>query len=490
MGTAIAALINAPSPIVSIGNRFIFFTPQFLKEFAIRQFGTADKPILIASVSITLLLLAMVAGVIGLKRRNLALGITFGLGAVAILAAATDNASTANAVVTVIPTIITTIVAVGTLLFLLGILALSPKEGDDLPSGFDRRKFLIAVGGTTIGIALGGLIARVFGGAAAAESRMNVRIPTPADPASAVPAGVEVDVQGVSSYITPNRDFYRIDTALQIPDVPVEGYSLRIHGMVDKELNLSFQDLLEERLIERRITLTCVSNEVGGPYVGNATWIGIPVRDLLERAGVQGDADAVQTTSADGMTISTPLGALDDENRDAIIAIAMNGEPLPLRHGFPVRMVVPGLYGYVSATKWLVDIEVTRFADHKAYWSTRGYDEEAPIKFSSRIDVPESFQTFPVDAVRVGGVAWAQNVGIERIEVQVDGGEWVDAELAAQDSIDTWRQWSWQWDDATPGNHQLTVRATNADGETQTSDRVPIAPNGSTGLHSVQFRVE
>ena len=261
--------------------------------------------------------------------------------------------------------------------------------------------------------------------------------------------------------------------------------------MVDRELDLSFRDLLKERLVERRITLTCVSNEVGGPYVGNAAWLGIPVRDLLARAGVQAGADAVKTTSADNMTIGTPLGALTDENRDALIAVGMNGEPLPLEHGFPVRMVVPGLYGYVSATKWLVDIEVTRFADFKAYWTTRGYAAEAPIKFSSRIDVPKSFQTFPRDKVRVGGVAWAQNTGIQRVEVKVDDGPWQDVEPGRPRTASTpGASGPGSGTDATAGTHQLTVRATNQDGETQTSDRARIAPDGSTGWHSVQFRVE
>jgi DMSO/TMAO reductase YedYZ molybdopterin-dependent catalytic subunit len=260
--------------------------------------------------------------------------------------------------------------------------------------------------------------------------------------------------------------------------------------MVDSELELSFRDLLKERLVERRVTLTCVSNEVGGPYVGNAAWIGVPVRDLLARAGVHDGADAVKTTSVDNLTIGTPLGALTDENRDALIAVGMNGEPLPLEHGFPVRMVVPGLYGYVSATKWLVDLEVTRFSEFEAYWTSRGYAAEAPIKLSSRIDVPRSFQTFTRDRVRVGGVAWAQHTGIQKVEVRIDDGAWQLVELAAEDSIDTWRQWSWSWDQATPGTHQLTVRATDRNGETQTPDRAPIAPDGSTGWHSVQFRVE
>jgi DMSO/TMAO reductase YedYZ molybdopterin-dependent catalytic subunit len=298
-------------------------------------------------------------------------------------------------------------------------------------------------------------------------------------------AGATLDVPGITPFLTANRDFYRVDTALRVPDVPIDGYTLRLHGMVDRELELTYEDLLGRRLVERRITLTCVSNPVGGRYVGNATWLGVPVRDLLEEAGVQDGADAVKSTSADRMTIGTPLQALDDPNRDALIAVAMNGEPLPLAHGFPVRMVVPGLYGYVSATKWLVDLEVTRFADFKAYWSTRGYSVKAPIKTSARIDVPRSFARVQAGArVPVAGVAWSQDRGIRAVEVRVDGGAWQEAALAAQDNTDTWRQWVWMWEPE-PGSHLLEVRATDETGYAQTDRRAPVAPNGSTGWHSV-----
>ncbi len=491
VATGLAALMTGvPSPVESIGNRAIDMTPRFLKEFAIRQFGTNDKPVLIGGMIITLLVVAAIAGWIGIRRPRVAYGIFIALGLLALAAAALDRTATAPRALTLIPALVTMGVSLGALVVLLRTVELAPKAGDAVPGGFNRRAFLRAVLGASAGIALGGVVAKFLGTNSAAEARRGVTLPRASDPAPPVPAGAGEDVKGVSSFITPNRDFYRIDTALSVPKVPVDGYTLRIHGMVDRELELSFRDLLKERLVEKRVTLTCVSNEVGGPYVGNAAWLGIPVRDLLARAGVQDGADAVKTTSADNMTIGTPLGALTDENRNALIAIGMNGEPLPLEHGFPVRMVVPGLYGYVSATKWLVDIEVTRFADFKAYWTTRGYAAEAPIKFSSRIDVPQSFQALPRDKVRVGGVAWAQNTGVQGVEVKVDDGPWQDVELAAEDSIDTWRQWSWTWNQATAGTHQLTVRATNQDGETQTSDRARIAPDGSTGWHSVQFRVE
>jgi DMSO/TMAO reductase YedYZ molybdopterin-dependent catalytic subunit len=491
VATGLAAVMTGvPSPVESIGNRAIDMTPRFLKEFAIRQFGTSDKPVLIGGMIVTLLVVAAIAGWIGLRRPHLAYAVFTGLGLLALGAAALDRTATASRALVLVPALVTLGVGLGALVALLRALELAPKAGDDVPDGFHRRAFLRAVLAASAGIALGGVVAKFLGRNTAADSRRDVVLPRAADAAPPVAAGTAVDVEGVSTFITPNRDFYRIDTALSVPKVPVEGYTLRIHGMVDRELELSFRDLLKERLVERRVTLTCVSNEVGGPYVGNAAWLGIPVRDLLDRAGVQAGADAVKTTSADNMTIGTPLAALTDENRNALIAVGMNGEPLPLEHGFPVRMVVPGLYGYVSATKWLVDLEVTRFADFKAYWTTRGYAAEAPIKLSSRIDVPKSFQSFRRDNVRVGGVAWAQNTGVQRVEIRVDDGLWQDVDLATEDSVDTWRQWSWTWDDATPGTHQLTVRATNQDGETQTSDRARIAPDGSTGWHSVQFRVE
>jgi DMSO/TMAO reductase YedYZ molybdopterin-dependent catalytic subunit len=358
-------------------------------------------------------------------------------------------------------------------------------EGDDLPAGFDRRGFLQAAAAVGAVAAVGGGVRQVFGGSAAASARADIKLPRPGTAAPALADGASLDVPGITPFLTSNREFYRVDTALSVPDVPIDGYTLRIHGMVDKEIELSYQDLLERRMVERRITLTCVSNPVGGRYVGNATWLGVPVRDLLKEAGVRDGADAVKSSSADDMTIGTPLQALDDPMRDALIAVGMNGEPLPLKHGFPVRMVVPGLYGYVSATKWLVDLEVTRFADFKAYWSTRGYSVKAPIKTSSRIDVPRSFAQVRTGAkVPVAGVAWSQDRGIKAVEVRVDGGKWEEAELADQDNIDTWRQWVWMW---TPeaGNHTVEVRATDDTGYTQTDKRVPIAPNGSTGWHSV-----
>lgn len=489
VATGVAAVLKGvPSPILSVGNQAVDQAPPFLKEFAVKNFGTNDKPILIGGVVATLAIIVIVAGIIGRTKPRLAFGVIGLVGLVAVGAASIDRTATANRAVTMIPSVLALIITLVALYFFLDSLRFVRKSGDELPPGFNRRRFLQAALGTGALIVVGGAVGKLFGNAAAAASRAGITIRRPANAAPAIPSGTEVDLKGIKPYITPNRDFYRVDTALSIPDVPAEGWTLRVHGMVDKELNLSFRDLMNMALVERRITLTCVSNEVGGPYVGNATWIGVPIKDILEMAGVKGDADAIKTTSADDWTCGTPLQAVTDK-RNAIIAIGMNGEPLPLAHGFPARMVVPGLYGYVSATKWLVDIEVTRFADFKAYWSTRDYSEQAPIKMSSRIDVPRSFASVPKNSVRIGGSAWAQATGIKRVEIKIDNGDWVDADLGTEDNIETWRQWSYTWDQATTGRHTATVRATDADGKTQTSERARIRPNGTTGWHSVQFTV-
>jgi DMSO/TMAO reductase YedYZ molybdopterin-dependent catalytic subunit len=537
---AVAVLLTGvTAPLLAVGNRAVDATPRPLKEFAIRTFGENDKTVLIGGVVATVAVLAVLAGMVGVRRPRLALGAFLALCAVALVAAVTDRTATASLALRVLPAVALTLVGAATLLVLLRALrtprsspaatstsaappaaarnrpevldSTSPASrarhtetvedgaprlllgdllppsvpGDDLPAAFDRRGFLQAAVAVSAIAAAGAVVRQTFGGSAAAAQRADIVLPKPGTAASAVGGGTSLDIPGISPFLTPNRKFYRVDTALQVPDVPVEGYTLRIHGMVDKEIELSFEDLLKRKMVERRITLTCVSNPVGGKYVGNASWLGVLVRELLEEAGVQDGADAVKTTSADNMTIGTPLSALTDPDRDAMIAVGMNGEPLPLAHGFPVRMVVPGLYGYVSATKWLVDIEVTRFADFKAYWSTRGYSVKAPIKTSSRIDVPKSFaQVKAGTSVPVAGVAWSQDRGIASVQVRVDGGPWQDATLADEDSIDTWRQWVWMWD-ATPGSHNLEVRATDKSGYAQTDKRVPIAPNGSTGWHNI-----
>ena len=528
-GVAVAEAVSAlltgvTSPLLAVANRAVDAAPRPVKEWAIETFGSADKVVLISGVIATVAALAAVAGVIGVRRPRAAVGMFLTLSAVAAAAALTDRAATASPALRLLPVVALVGAGLASLMVLLRAISAAPRkteatraggaapsseparsvealengkrrvrlprevDDDDLPPAFDRRAFLssaLAVGAVA---AAGGLATRALGDPAAAASRAGVNIPRPQSPAPPLPPGATLEVPGITPYLTPNNAFYRVDTALRVPDVPVDTWTLRIHGMVDNEIELSFEDLLSRRLVERRITLTCVSNPVGGGLVGNATWIGVPIRELLAEAGVGDGADAVKSTSADDMTIGTPLQALTDD-RDALVAIAMNGEPLPLEHGFPARMVVPGLYGYVSATKWLVDLEVTRFGAFDAYWTDRGYAEEAPIKTSSRIDVPRSFARVKAGTTPVAGVAWAQDTGIAKVEVRVDGGPWNEVRLADEDNINTWRQWVWEWD-ATPGSHDLEVRATDSSGYTQTAERTPIAPDGSTGWDSVAVTVE
>ncbi|MGN6252995.1 MAG: molybdopterin-dependent oxidoreductase [Marmoricola sp.] len=486
---AVAHLLNGvTSPLIAVGNRAVDWAPPGLKDFAIEHFGTHDKQVLIGGVIVVVALLAIAIGVVAVRRFRTGVGVFAGLIAVATAAALTDRAATAGSGLRILPVIALVLVGIGSLVWMVGALrrreregALGSVDGDELPAGFDRRAFLRSAVGVGVIAAVGGVIAQAAGGLAAAASRAGIRLPKPSVPADPVPDGAVLDVKGITPYVTSNNDFYRVDTALQIPDVPAEGWRLRVHGMVDKPLDLSFADLMRRRLVEKRITLTCVSNEVGGHYVGNATWLGVLLADLLEEAGVQDGADAVKSTSQDGWTAGTPLDALTDPERPSMIAIGMNGEPLPLKHGFPARMVVPGLYGYVSATKWLVDLEVTRFADFKAYWSTRGYSEKAPIKTMSRLDVPRSFAHVRAGTVPIAGVAWAQDTGIAKVEVKIDDGPWQEARLAAEDNIDTWRQWVFEWD-APSGQHTITARATDKSGYTQTAQTSGVAPDGATGL--------
>jgi DMSO/TMAO reductase YedYZ molybdopterin-dependent catalytic subunit len=362
-----------------------------------------------------------------------------------------------------------------------------------MPPGPGRRAFLTGAGAFLVGAsltagALGGLgrwLGRRF---SAAESRAAVRLPPPVQSLARPPTGAELDVAGLSPYLTPNDRFYRIDTALTAPQVPTADYRLRVTGLVDRQLELTYEELLDLPMIERDITLTCVSNEVGGNLIGNARWLGTRLDALLERAGVRAGADQVVGRSIDGFECGFPLAAALD-GRDALIAVGMNGEPLPISHGFPARLVVPGLYGYVSATKWLTEIELTTFDAFDHYWLRRGWAREGPIKLMSRIDTPRGLARLAPGPVAVAGVAWAQHVGVGAVEVQVDDGPWRAARLAAAPSEDTWVQWVFAWS-AEAGRHSLRVRAIDVTGAIQTAERAEPFPDGATGHHEIVVIVE
>lgn len=356
------------------------------------------------------------------------------------------------------------------------------------PYTFDRRRLLGGVAGGVVAAGAATLVGRLLAGSQEADSaRVAIALPKPTVPAKPLPQGVDFGIKGLSPFVTKNQDFYRVDTALIVPRVDPQQWKLRIHGMVDRPIELTYADLLKRPLTEEYVTLTCVSNEVGGEYIGNARWLGARMADLLREAGLQPGADMLLSTSDDGFTAGTPVDVVMD-GRDALFAIAMNGQVLPVEHGFPVRQVVPGLYGYVSATKWVVDLKVTRFDQDEAYWTPRGWSAKGPIKTESRIDVPRDGASLTAGRTAIAGVAWAQHTGIDAVEVRVDRGEWRQAKLAQVPGPDTWRQWSLEWD-ATSGQHTIEVRATDAAGHTQTEQQAPPAPDGASGWHSIQVKV-
>ncbi|MGI8947346.1 MAG: molybdopterin-dependent oxidoreductase [Ornithinimicrobium sp.] len=484
---------GTPSPLLAVGGGFVDRTPPWLKDLAVDLFGTADKIALFVGMGATLALVCAVLGVVTTRWRTTGLVLFALVGVVGSLAVLTrPNAAALD----VAPTVLGTLAGLGVLAWLArGAARSSGAAGaaaDSTQSSPSRRGVLVWGAGLTVLGAAGMYLGRTLGQAAqvveAARADLRGRVATGGSRTPVtIPADADFEIDGLASYVTPNETFYRIDTALSVPQVDPGTWSIRVHGMVDTEVELTFDELLDEELIDTVVTLCCVSNEVGGNLIGNARWTGLPIRELLSRAGVQGDADMVLSTSADGFTAGTPLEALTDD-RDAILAVGMNDEPLPAEHGFPVRMVVPGLYGYVSATKWVVDLEVTRFDQDQGYWTPRGWSPRGPIKVQSRIDVPRGGSTVQSGSTVIAGVAWDQQTGIERVEVRVDGGQWQEAELADAVSADTWRQWRLPWD-ATSGEHTIVVRATNKDGETQTPDLAPPAPDGATGWHTIDVTV-
>ena len=475
------------SPILAVGSFVIDVVPQPLKELAISTFGEFDKVALLAGLGLAVVIASAIAGVLQFVRPPLGV-VALGLaGALSVAAIVTRAGATPLAFLPpVIGAVAGSIVLVVLCRRLRGWQSsiVPPEPGEQAStsrSGVDRRRFFVIAGVAGASAVIVGVTARAVSMATSSVEavRRAVRLPA-ARSTVTVPAGAEFDIPGLTPLFTPNGDFYRVDTALTVPTVNPDSWRLVVDGMVDRRVELGFEELLAMGLDEYAITLTCVSNVVGGELVGNAMWLGVPVRDVLRLAGPRSGADMVLSRSVDGYTASTPLSALTDDGLDAILAVGMNGEPLPLAHGFPVRMVVPGLYGYVSATKWLTELKVTTFAQDEAYWTPRGYSAEAPIKFSSRIDTPKIGKPVAAGRIPIAGVAWAQSVGIQGVEVRIDDGAWQPATLSSPINTDTWVQWFLEWD-AAPGTHYVSVRATNKNGELQREEVAPIAPNGSSG---------
>jgi DMSO/TMAO reductase YedYZ molybdopterin-dependent catalytic subunit len=527
----LVAGITSPqaSPVIAVGDAAIDLTPPPLKNFAISAFGSNDKTVLVAGILVVLLVFAAAIGVAAMRRLAyglVGLGVFIAIGLVAALTRPTAGASYA------VPVLIGGAAAALTMILLVraastGAVVTRPapdSAGDDLgwlgqgtgapgqPAQAEppepgatwvppqrpapvattqpRRQFLVT--GTTA-VAVAGASALVGRGLAertsVSQAQASLRLPAARSVVPPLPAGASLNIPGISPFVTPNSAFYRVDTALLLPQVAPSNWQLRIHGMVAREMTLSFHDLLRLPLVEDWITLCCVSNPVGGPYIGNAKWLGARLAPLLRAAGIQAGAEQLLCTSTDGFTSGTPVQTVMD-GRDALLAVAMNGAALPVAHGFPARLVVPGLYGYVSACKWITDIKVTTWAGEDAYWAQRGWSQQAPIKTESRIDVPSLSNTnLRQGPTRIAGVAWAQHKGIDAVEVRVDHGPWRQAKLAAVPGIDTWRQWFLDWD-ATRGNHVIQARATDATGYTQTAVQEPPEPNGASGYPTITVSVQ
>lgn len=539
-GAALAAselvaglFLSAPSLIRTIGQRVIDITPAPVEDWAISTFGTNDKLVLITGIVIVSLVIGALLGLVSKERPRVAVAGFVAFGVVGFVVGLTDPLS--GSLLTFVAAVVAAGVGVGVLLGLRSLLERDTGKATDseLPGAVagSRRAFVSASIGTVAlavgGVALGGVFARreeaaVSGReqvtlpsasdpppattttsatttAPASEVEATASVPTSASPTTTQPsseprvsgvpdptAAQVAPVDGVSQLVTPNSEFYRIDTALSVPRVDVDTWTLSFTGKVDNPFSVTYDELLAMPLVERYVTLCCVSNSVGGSLVGNAKWLGVPVRDLVEQAGVQPEGEQLVGRSVDEFTVGFPTSAVFD-GREALVAVGMNGEPLPLEHGFPARLVVSGLYGYVSATKWLSEVEFTGWDEFDAYWIPRGWAKEAPIKTQSRIDTPRA-GSIPAGSTVIAGVAWAQNRGIERVEVQVDEGPWMDANLPEELSIDSWRQWYLEHDFG-PGVHVISVRATDTTGATQTAEVHEARPDGATGYHKVSVNV-
>ncbi|KQP57489.1 molybdopterin-dependent oxidoreductase [Agreia sp. Leaf283] len=484
----VAVFVSASSsPFFAVGQLAIDLAPGWLKETMIGLFGTADKIALFVILGIVVVAFAALAGVLERRRPPLGVAVLVLFSAIAVVAVQTRPEASALWAFPTVLGMIAGVLVLRTGVNRLGAWVDAPASA---AAGMRRRQFLTFAGVTGAVALIAAVGARAMNASTAAVTaiRQAITLPAPSTPAPAIPAGTSLDVEGITTLVTPNEQFYRIDVALQVPQIDPDSWQLKITGLVDTEVTIGYAELLALPLTEHVTTIACVSNEVGGGLIGNATWLGYPIRELLAKAGPQAGADMVLSSGPDGFSAGTPIEALTDPNREALLAVGMNGEPLPTEHGFPARMIVPGLFGYVSATKWVTEMRVTRFADAEGYWTPRGWDALGPVVTESRIDVPLSGQTVASGTVAIAGVAWAPHTGIAGVEVRIDDEAWQQATLAAPISDDTWVQWVLQWP-ATSGSHTIAVRATDKSGYTQTQQEAPPAPSGATGWDTITVTV-
>lgn len=503
-GHLVAGLGLTPtaSPFFAVGDAAIDRTPAPVKDFAIETFGTADKAALLVGMAVTLALAGAVLGLISGRRTRAGLVAIGALGVVGFVAVREQSGSAVG----LLAPVASLVVGLGVFWWLHKTARPAPTD-DACPTptedvspaprkrrSLGRRRFLASSAGVAAGAALAGVAGNLLAGRIdVGASRRAVGVLIPAVPAPPIPANAAFPELGTPTFLTPSKDFYRIDINLTVPQLRAQDAVLKITGMVDEPIEFSFDEIRSMPLIEKTITMTCVSNPVGGPYVSTANFLGVPLMDLLDRAGVQDGATQLVGRSFDGFTLGTPMQQVRDVGDNALLAIGMNREPLLPEHGFPMRTVIPGLYGYVSATKWLTELELTTF-DFDPYWEERGWDGDpggiVPIKLSSRIDAPGSFQQVR-GPVTVAGTAWAQGRGIRAVEVRFDRGDWEPAELAAEVNFNTWRMFRLTRQ-LPPGRHKVTVRAVDGTGAVQVEERVsPLNPgaDGATGWHSIDFTV-
>lgn len=468
-----------PSLIEGLGNFVVDNSPPALKDFAIEVFGTADKLVLLISIAVVTLALGAAVGVAARDRFWISAAVFTGFAVLATLAAARDPE--VGLAAASIPAAAAAVSGLATLRALY-------RVGEDRAASArddSRRSFIIGAGAVLGVAAVAGGLGRflIENAKRMVAGRDQVQLPSPAMALPPVPQTASLEVPELTPILVPNEDFYRIDTALSVPRVDLQDWTLTVKGRVDRPYSIDFSDLLDMRMVERDITLSCVSNQVGGGLVGNARWQGVPLSEILDRAGPRDDAEQIVGRSEDEFTVGFPFSAAYD-GREALVAVGMNGEPLPFEHGFPARLVVAGLYGYVSATKWLTEIELTGWDEFDAYWVPRGWAKEAPIKTQSRIDTPGRAARIPPGPRQVAGVAWAPTRGISKVEVQLgEGTPWVEAVLSEPLSENAWVQWRVDWDPE-PGEVFLRVRATDGEGEVQTEMERPPAPDGATGWHT------
>ncbi|HEY1966823.1 MAG TPA: molybdopterin-dependent oxidoreductase [Pseudonocardia sp.] len=516
-GQLVAGLVSPVSaPYWAVADEVVRLAPPWLVELGKKLslpalglgVGRADKVGLLAGVGVLLLALAVLAGLLSRYSARPGRRVLLGVGALGLVAVYASPVFGPLDLLAPLASIAAGLISFRWLHETALAATLGPNDLVEIPTrpgenpdsrGVVSRRGALGAGalgagvlgsGAVVGVgAVGtGVLGNLLGAgtdidSSRVETAPRLRTGVPAPP---IPAGADFVADGTPSFLTSNADFYRIDTALSVPVWAASDWSMRVHGMVERELTLRYSDLLRRPLVERTITLCCVSNEVGGSLISTTNFVGVDLRELLLEAGVAPGAEQLFSTSKDGWTAGTPLDVVLEPGRGSMLALGMNGGPLPLEHGYPVRMVVPGLYGYVSATKWLADLELTTFDARQPYWLERGWAQLAPIKTESRIDKPNPSDRVPAGRVTVAGIAWAQHRGIAAVEVSVDGGPWQPAQLAAVVNSDTWRMWR-AFVTVPAGDHIVTARATDATGVPQTAEVVGPAPDGATGYPTVRF---